>query len=530
MGELSIEAKQTVYLRYRYYPYKWAQVFAEFIDNAIQSFEENKDPLRVDDPTYKLRVDITFDWEYSAEEKEMKAKSVTIRDNAAGISEERFKVVLNLADDEITRIGMNEFGVGMKAAAAWLGNCWHIESKSITDDKTLVVDVDITDVCQKDLHKLPYSEAIEPARKHGTSITLSDFWPERAFLESNVKGLIESISSIYRCFLRQKEILLYVEDKLLDFNDYPILVAPSYKDLLGEDITWKKHVEADDKKGHKLSGFIALLQETKDEQRGVVILRNRRVVMGFDPSDRLVGKEFYGQIGSAKYRRVFGELEISGFTVAFGKNSVNETDLLEALCKIAAGKCKINDTSLLTQGAKKIEEITRPVVPTPSPVPQPKPSNKPIVDNPAPTPPTPPIDIDNPPEPPVDKPTPGPEPTPPAPPVVEPPVDDPGKNDVVVLDSATFMFCGKEYDLKVVVGEEEDELFWNDHSKMGEGTLICKVNINQPFFKVYGEPSKPILEFIKALAVAKFRSLSDSGGSVKTMMKYFNELINQSKI
>ena len=452
MGELSIEAKQNVYLRYRSYPYKWPQVFAEFIDNAIQSFEDNKNILRVDDPSYKLRVDIGFEWEYSAEDGENKAKSVTISDNAGGMSEERFKVALNLADDSMMRTGMNEFGIGMKAASAWLGNHWHIETKSLTDDKTLIVDVDITDVCKRDLHRLPYSETFESSRKNGTSITLSEFWPERVLLESSIKSLIANISSIYRCFLRQKEILLYVEDTLLDFDEYPVLVAPSYKDLFGEDITWKRHVEVDDKKGHKLSGFVALLQETKDEQRGVVILRNRRVVMGFDPDDRLVGKAFYGQTGSAKYRRVFGELEISGFNAAFGKNSVIEVDLLEALCKIAAGKLKINGTNLLTQGSKKIEEITRPEIPASTPSPQPRPSDKPTEDKPEPTPPA--TTTDNPPAPPVDKPTPFPEPEPPTPPVVDVPSDDPEKDDIVVLDASKFMFCGKEYDLKVVVGDE----------------------------------------------------------------------------
>ena len=188
MGELSIEAKQNVYLRYRSYPYKWPQVFAEFIDNAIQSFEDNKDLLRVEDPNYKLRVDIVFDWESSAEDGEKKAKSVTISDNAGGMPEERFKIALNLADDSMMRSGMNEFGIGMKAAAAWLGNNWHIETKSLTDDKTLVVDVDITDVCKRDLRRLPYKETIEPARKNGTSITLSDFG-KRGFYLSRMSRL-----------------------------------------------------------------------------------------------------------------------------------------------------------------------------------------------------------------------------------------------------------------------------------------------------------------------------------------------------
>lgn len=71
--------------------------------------------------------------------------------------------------------------------------------------------------------------------------------------------------------------------------------------------------------------------------------------MGFDPKDRTIGKEFIGQIGSNKYRRVFGELEITGFKVAFGKNQVNDPGLLEALCKQAAGKLIVKGTNLLTQ-------------------------------------------------------------------------------------------------------------------------------------------------------------------------------------
>ena len=202
------------------------------------------------------------------------------------------------------------------------------------------------------------------------------------------------------------------------------------------------------------------MQETKDEQRGVVILRNRRVVMGFDPEDRLVGKAFYGQTGSAKYRRVFGELEIFGFHAAFGKNSVIEVDLLEALCKIAAGKLKINGTNLLTQGSKKIEEITRPELPPSPPGPEPGPSDDIPVDEPEPTPPVPPVYTpSSPPEP---------EPTPPEPPVTDTPPADSVDEDVVVLDTSKFTFGGKEYTLQVVAGDEEDELFWNDHSKMGE--------------------------------------------------------------
>ena len=46
MAEIDIEVKQGVLETYHNYPYKSPQVFGEFIDNAIQSFEDNKNILK----------------------------------------------------------------------------------------------------------------------------------------------------------------------------------------------------------------------------------------------------------------------------------------------------------------------------------------------------------------------------------------------------------------------------------------------------------------------------------------------------
>lgn len=62
MAKISFKATQGVYLTYKNYPYKAAQVFGEFIDNSIQSFESNKSQLLNSDPHFVLRVDIGFEW------------------------------------------------------------------------------------------------------------------------------------------------------------------------------------------------------------------------------------------------------------------------------------------------------------------------------------------------------------------------------------------------------------------------------------------------------------------------------------
>jgi len=517
MAKISFKATQGVYLTYKNYPYKAAQVFGEFIDNSIQSFESNKSQLLNSDPHFVLRVDIGFEWAVDPEDNLVKASKITIADNAAGMTGERFAVAFNLADKDSFREGMNEFGIGMKAASAWFGNNWHVETKSITDNVSRVVDVDITKINDENIEELESLETIDDSKIHGTTILLTNLWPENAILKSNKEKLIKSIASIYRYYLRRGELQLFFDGDLLKFKDYDVLKAAPYTDPDGQEIEWKKYVEVDDHKGHKISGFIALLKDMSDEKRGVVFLRNHRVVMGFDPEDRTVGKDFIGQIGSAKYRRVYGELDLTGFKVSFGKNQVNNQELLESLCEGAVGKLKLGGVNLLTQAAKhktrkkKDSTPTPPVPPTP-PSPTPTPTPTPPAPTPTPTPPAP-----------TPTPTPpGPAPVPPAPPQPSPSPE--------VLAKGKFTFDGVSYTIKVVPGNESNELFWNDYAQIGNQVIVCKVNLDHPFFAAFGKPDKTTLQLIKALSIAKYKTINDEGGSVTDMMNEFNDIINNQSV
>lgn len=517
MAKISFKATQGVYLTYKNYPYKAAQVFGEFIDNSIQSWESNKTQLLNSDPRFVLRVDIDVDWENDPVDNVVRATKYTIVDNAAGMTGEKFSEAFNLADKNVTREGMNEFGIGMKAASAYLGNKWLIETKSITDNVSRLVDVDITKISDEDIEELDSLETIDDSKIHGTSITISEVWPDTAIEHAEKEKLVKNIASIYRYYLRRGELQLYFDGQLLSFNDYEVLVAPAHNDSEGAAITWKKNVEVDDRKGHKISGFIGLLKDMSDEKHGVVFLRNHRVVMGFDPEDRTVGKCFIGQIGSNKYRRVFGELDITGFKVSFGKNQVNNQSLLESLCEGAVGKLKINGVSLLTQGdkyrSKKRKQPTPPSPPVPTP-PSPVPTPTPTPPAPTPTP--------NPPAPTPTPTPPGPAPVPPVPPQPSPSTE--------VLTKGKFTFDGVNYTIKVVPGNESNELFWNDYAQIGNQVIVCKVNLEHPFFAAFGKPDKTTLQLIKALSIAKYKTINNEGGSVTDMMNEFNDIINNQSV
>ena len=499
MANIDVEVKQGFYETLKHYTYKSPQVFGEFIDNSIQSYEDNKNILTMENG-YVLKVEINIEWAMGTDNV-IRAKKITVRDNAAGMTTAQFGQAFKSADRNVARTGMNEFGLGMKAAACWLGAKWTVQSKSIAEEVTHRLDFDVEKVSREEIRNLQSLDTIEPNRQHGTEITITDFWPHNQIRQDEQDYLIKSIASIYRYFLRKKELEIWFGDQVLEFEDYEVLVAPPYNNLNGEDIEWKCAVSQSYKQ-YSVSGFVALLKDTSDERRGVVIMRNHRVVMGFDPKERTIGKKFIGQVGSNKYRRVFGELEITGFDVAFGKNKVNDEAMLEALLEMAAGKLIKGGVNLLAQGDKYRKRRNTPTpTPTPSPSPQPTPQPQPT---PAPTP------------------APQPNPTPAPSPVPTPPTP----SSVVLPAEGKFKFGGIDYKIKIEEGTESNELFWNDHSQINENILRCKVNTCHPFFAAYGEPTKQLVALIKALSIAKFKANKDHGGNVNAMMNEFNQVIN----
>lgn len=507
MAEIDIEVKQGVLETYHNYPYKSPQVFGEFIDNAIQSFEDNKNILTAD-PNYKLKVEITIDWEPSPEDNIVRAKTITIEDNSAGMTTEKFAYAFKSADRSTVRIGLNEFGMGMKVAACWLGKKWRVETKSLAEPETHVLEIDVEKVSRENLKKLTSHETIEPSRKHGTKIVISEMWPQTQIKKDSEDYLIKGIASIYRYFIRRGEIEIAVNEHILSFDKYEVLKASPYTDPDSPEVEWTSNVNLQMGK-YGVSGFVSLLKDMDEEKRGVVIMRNHRVVMGFDPADRTIGKAFMGQAGSNKYRRVFGELEVTGFEVAFGKNQVIDLDQLETLMKAVAGKLKVNGVNLLTQCGKYTKKKKSPTpTPTPSPTPTPAPAPSPT---PTPTP------------------TPIPMPTPPAGSGGAIPAPEPPQSTSIFPKESKFKFGGIEYKMKMEEGTESSELFWNDLSQKSENTLRCKVNLQHPFFEAYGKPTKALIAIIKALSIAKFKATIDSS-SASAMMNDFNQIISSQTV
>ena len=66
--------------------YTTAEAIAEFVDNSVQSYIDNKDNLLKINKNYKLEVEIVCT-----------PTTITIRDNAAGIEDKVFQLALKTA-------------------------------------------------------------------------------------------------------------------------------------------------------------------------------------------------------------------------------------------------------------------------------------------------------------------------------------------------------------------------------------------------------------------------------------------------
>src|SRR5271155_1329889 len=96
----------------RHLNYKAWFAMAEFVDNSLQSYLQNRERLQeLHGRDFRLKVEIEIDRSDEV--------CIKIRDNAAGIATADYARAFRPAELPTDRSGFAEFGMGMKSAACW---------------------------------------------------------------------------------------------------------------------------------------------------------------------------------------------------------------------------------------------------------------------------------------------------------------------------------------------------------------------------------------------------------------------------
>lgn len=498
---VSIAIGTTMFARYADLPNTVSHAIAEFIDNALQSYRDNKERLLSIDPDFKFKVAVDFEW--NADDN--RAKTIKISDNAGGLNFQSFQKAFITAETPEDNKGLNEFGMGMKTAAGWLGNTWSVQTTALEESVERFYKFDLQYVLDNDLKELPYTETPCPIQDHYTIITISAPTKNSPSCKSLEKIKIE-LASVYRQSLRAHEMDLYVYGDPLSFEEYPILEAPFARTPDKKSIYWKKDIDFKFGK-YRATGFIAILREINNTQNGLVLLRRGRVIVGAETDGRYFPKSLFGSQGNFRFKRLFGELELEGFEVSFNKNDIQDKENLEALMEALKGEIHTKEFDLYTQADEYRLDENRKVVrklirkhdssaksdKRPIDIFTPKVKDQTIFPN----------------------------------------TDTPVTTETTVIGEYkdTYKIKESQYTLTVqYVSDNGDNLFWVDVSKKNEHEITCKVDTNHIFFKHFGKPTDSVTAILKTLAIAKFTAREVADNSASDMMNYFNQYIRETKI
>lgn len=505
--KVSIDIGPKMFRRFEDLPNTVSHVLAEFIDNALQSSRDHREELLAINPNYKLNINIEILWdENESKVNQRLARKFIISDNAAGIDINHYANAFKSAETPEDNSGLNEFGMGLKTAACWLGETWSVKSKAIGEDVERIFRFDINEVTRNELTELFYETKPKSSIEHGTIIEI-DATTKNIPTYKSIDKIREEIASIYRNDLRKDELNILVNNYPLDFVDYPILNAPFYSQTNEDPKLWKYTVDFKFGK-YKATGFIAILKDINKDQNGLVLSRRGRVIIGAETDGRYFPKILFGAPGNFKYKRLFGELELEGFAVSFNKNDIQDKDNLEMLMEALRDKIREDEPQFFPQAegyrtdktSKQIKKLVKKHDDAP------KIKHTPVV-----------VDTK----------------------VIEEKARQEYYTPTIIKDSSVideykkadvYKIGGNQYYLNVKFIDNGSDLIYVSVPQELNNTITCNINVKHVFFEHFGKPSDPIVAILKSLAIAKFSAGNIGNGSDKELIEYFNEFIKKTQV
>ena len=293
------------YKRLAYTPW---HALAEIVDNSTQSYFSNKSVLdaEYDKKAEKLTVTIDYD---------RKKGRIRITDNAMGMSLDELKNALHVGKPPADTSGRSKYGMGLKTAACWLGNIWHVRTKKLGETIEYNVTVKVNEVADGhvDLQETPKS-GLNPD-DHYTVLQIEDL--NRFFPARTLWKIRSFLRSMYREDFRNGVLRLFWGDEQLIWKDEPdrFLSDKSGKPYR-KDFTFKVASKT-------VKGWVGILARGSREDAGFSIIHCGRVVRGYPDSWR--PESVYGQFQGSNdlvNQRLVGEIHLDAFDVSHTKDDI----------------------------------------------------------------------------------------------------------------------------------------------------------------------------------------------------------------
>lgn len=289
--------------------FKLDRVFAEYIDNSLQSYLDHKNELdRLPDGQ---RCNVSIVWNN---------EKIVVTDNAYGMDETEFARALKpkaLNPNAHRNNQLSVYGLGLKYASAYLGNHYTISSTRYSSTINYFAEVDV-----------PYFNEFNPKEVDGT---LTETFPEKHETKIEITGvrikhtpdkernLREKLGIIYNRYINAGDLTIIVNGIPVSYTRPPL--RPNEEGGFYFK-TFEDFFIIGDKK-YTFSGWMGLLNEGKQEITGINLIQAKRCIeLGYKPA------KFYGTGNSFENSRVIGEVVFDGenYVLSFNKDGFVWTD------------------------------------------------------------------------------------------------------------------------------------------------------------------------------------------------------------
>jgi hypothetical protein len=316
-NKINIEPGVGIFRVIRSLSYKPQYALAEFIDNSISSYENNKKKLQSIEPNYKLKITL-----------HLSAEEIRVTDNAAGISSSDYARAFKPAELPPDTTGLNEFGMGMKTASIWFCKNWKVVTNAINEKSTGIIDFDVEKIIESEVAVLsPIFKEKNKLTDHGTEIILTQIYPGRINGQV-IRRIKEHLSDIYRKYLKNSEVEILVlgeDDSVATtmplfayVEAKPLVAAAAYKGAPSGDIKWEKEIKIILANGRRITGTAKILEKGDTHKAGLYLFRRNRLILS--AAEPFRPEEIFDQSNSYQSQRLFIELEMQGFEVTHTKD------------------------------------------------------------------------------------------------------------------------------------------------------------------------------------------------------------------
>ncbi len=338
---IHIRPKVGMYGAFARLNYKPWYALAEFVDNSIQSYLNNRDMLRARGVEGPLIVDVRIE-----------DSQITVTDRAGGIALRDFPRAFSPSMRPPDPSGLSEFGLGMKAAACWFSNRWTVRTSALGEKVERTVTFDVPRIVSDGAEDLPIESRETRQDDHFTVIAMTEL--RQRPRGATVAKIKRHLGSMYRLLIADGVVRIRLttlgSTEELTYEPPELLHAPYYRDPTGPDREWRAPIDI--QLGSKrVTGWAGIMAKGAISKAGFAVFRRRRLIQG-SVGDAYRPPAIFGSSNSFAYQRVVGELYVDGFDVSHTKDGIQWGDLEEEIIESIRAQIDNPSMPLLDQAAK----------------------------------------------------------------------------------------------------------------------------------------------------------------------------------